>query len=88
MPTPRVYHYRDFPGLIWDLRPDAVIDRDSPAVLARVLGSGSTEAIRALVDFDVVRHQFDALWLPDPVRYVWRIVLGLPAGTPHRQAKP
>ena len=73
------YHYRDFPGLFWDLQPEAVIDRESPAVLARVLTAGSTEAIRALVDFDLVRRHFATLWLPTPVREVWRRVLGLPA---------
>lgn len=77
MLTSRVYRYGDFPDLFWDLRPDAVIDRNSPAVLARVLTRGSTEAIRALVDFEIVRQQFDELWLPVPVRDVWRRVLGL-----------
>lgn len=77
-----VYHYRDFPDLFWDLRPDAVIERDNPAVLARVLTHGSTAAIRALVDFDLVRQQFTALWLPEPVRYVWGKVLGVGSAAP------
>lgn len=80
MATDQVYHYRDFPDLFWDIQPDAIIDRENPAMLARVLTSGSSEAIRALVDFDVVRREFDALWLPEPVRHVWRKVLRLDAG--------
>lgn len=78
-----IHHYRDFPELFWDADPDAVIAADNEVVLSRVLRLGSMAAVRQLVDFDVLRARWDAIWLPDDVRYFWsRVLAHLPAGSP------
>jgi len=83
MPRP-VSHYRDFPELFWDADPDAVIEPDNPFVLGRVLQQGSVDHVRQLVDFEILRTQWDRLWLPARTRYVWQKILDLlpPASGP------
>ncbi|MGH7551552.1 MAG: hypothetical protein ACREMQ_00820 [Longimicrobiales bacterium] len=77
MSTRPVYRFRDFPDLFWDAEPDAVIEPDNPFVLGRVLQLGSMEQLRQLVDLDILREQWDRLWLPPRTRYVWQKVLDL-----------
>ncbi len=77
------HRYRDFPELFWDADPDAVIAPDNEVVLSRVLRLGSIAAVRQLVDFEVLRVKWDAIWLPDEARYFWsRVLAHLPAVSP------
>jgi len=76
--TPR---YGDYPELFWDLRPEEPIDVEHPAVLGRILASGSLEMIRTLVPFDTIRWNIDRIEAPENVRYFWRLVIQ------HRQKK-
>jgi hypothetical protein len=69
------YKYGDFPELFWDAQRDAVIEPDNVVMLSRVLSQGSMEAIRRLVDFDIVRQRWEELWLTPDTRYVWAKVL-------------
>jgi hypothetical protein len=71
-PPPR---YGDYPELFWDLDPAAPIDVEHPAVLGRVLESGSLEMIRALVPFEVIRRNVDAIEAPEHVRDFWKLVV-------------
>jgi hypothetical protein len=73
----RPYHYRDFPELFWDAKPEAVIELDNPFVLSRVLQKGSLEHVRKLVDFNILRAKWGELWLPERTRYVWGKVLDI-----------
>ncbi len=78
-PPPR---YGDYPVLFWDLDPSEPIDVEHPAVLGRMLESGSLEMIRALVPFEVIRRNVDAVEAPEHVREFWKLVVQ------HRDASP
>jgi hypothetical protein len=69
------YRYRDFPGLFWDLKGDLEVDRRNPAVIARVLADGSTEAIRKIVPRHVLLRDFETLELPPHARRFWSVVV-------------
>jgi hypothetical protein len=72
-----VYRYGDFPELFWDVKPDAVIDRTNPRLIARVLTHGSIEAIRMLVPMDVLLREFETIEMPDHVRRFWSLFVDL-----------
>jgi hypothetical protein len=67
--------YGDYPELFWDLRPDEPIDVEHPAVLGRILASGSFEMIRAMVPFDIIRRRLDDIEAPEHVRSFWALVV-------------
>jgi hypothetical protein len=67
--------YGDYPELFWDLRPDEPIDVEHPAVLGRILASGSFEMIRAMVPFDTIRRNLDEIEAPEHVRGFWKLVV-------------
>lgn len=67
--------YGDYPALFWDLDPTESIDVEHPAVLGRMLESGSLEMIRSLVPFDVIRRNVEAMEAPEHVRGFWKLVV-------------
>lgn len=70
-----VYRYRDFPELFQDLDPDAVVDRDDPLIIARVLREGNLSHVKKLVRMDVLAREIDHLQLPEHIRSFWALVL-------------
>jgi hypothetical protein len=73
--SPTEYRYGDFPELFWDAEPDAVIDPENRIMLARVITSGSIEAVRVLVSPEVLRRHLPTLPVTDHARRFWEQVL-------------
>ncbi len=70
-----VYHYRDFPELFWDLKGDAPVDAQNPAVIARLLMHARPETLWKLVPVPVLLEKFDQLDLPEHSRKFWALVV-------------
>jgi hypothetical protein len=69
------YRYGEFPELFWDARPDEVVDRENPVVLARVLTQGSEDAQAKLVRFETLERLLPSLIIPEHSRRFWNVVL-------------
>lgn len=77
MPTAEqtVYRYGDFPELFWDLKRDAPVDPQNPAIIARLLMHARPETLWKLVPVPVLLEKFDELDLPDHSRKFWSLVV-------------
>jgi hypothetical protein len=65
----------DYPELFWDLKPDALIPRDNPTIIARILREGSMQMIAELISLEVLEREFPDLILPEPTRRYWTVFL-------------
>jgi|GEM_PF-4916624 len=70
-----VYRYGDFPELFWDLKRDAPVDGQNPAIIARLLMHARPETLWKLVPVSVLLEKFDQLDLPDHSRRFWALVI-------------
>lgn len=70
-----VYRYGDFPELFWDLKKDAPVDAQNPAIIARLLMHARPETLWKLVPVPVLLEKFDQLDLPDHSRRFWFLVV-------------
>jgi hypothetical protein len=70
-----VYRYGDFPELFWDLKRDAPVDVQHPAIIARLLMHARPETLWKLVPVPVLLEKFDSLDLPDHSRKFWAVVI-------------
>lgn len=75
LPSRPVYRYRDFPGVFWEMQPDAIIDVTVPAVVARILNTERVDIIRTLIPLSDLADRLDELPLMDHQRDFWRMVL-------------
>ncbi|HEX2080616.1 MAG TPA: hypothetical protein VHG08_23130 [Longimicrobium sp.] len=70
-----VYRYGDFPELFWDLKRDAPVDAENPAIIARLLMYARPETLWKLVPVPVLLEKFDKLELPEHSRKFWALVI-------------
>lgn len=70
-----VYRYGDFPELFWDLKRDAPVDAQNPAIIARLLMNARPEVLWKLVPVPVLLEKFDQLDLPEHSRKFWSLVV-------------
>jgi hypothetical protein len=77
MPTDKqvVHRYGDFPELFWDLKRDALVDAENPAIIARLLMHARPETLWKLVPVPVLLEKFDQLDLPEHSRKFWSLVV-------------
>ncbi|GBD31161.1 hypothetical protein HRbin33_00109 [bacterium HR33] len=72
------YRYGDFPELFWDAKPEASIDLEHPAVLARILTRSSPEILVRLVSPERLLEHLPRLPLNEHARAFWeRVALHL-----------
>jgi hypothetical protein len=69
------YRYGDFPELFWDLKRDAPVDGENPAIIARLLMHARPETLWKLVAVPVLLEKFDQLNLPEHSRKFWTLVV-------------
>jgi hypothetical protein len=70
-----LYRYGDFPELFWDLKRDAPVDAQNPAIIARLLQHARPETLWKLVPVPVLLEKFEQLDLPDHSRRFWSVVV-------------
>lgn len=70
-----IYRYGDFPELFWDLKREARVDAENPAIIARLLMHARPETLWKLVPVPVLLEKFDQLDLPDHSRTFWALVV-------------
>jgi hypothetical protein len=82
------YRYGDFPELFWDLKRDAPVDGENPAIIARLLMHARPETLWKLVPVAVLLEKFDQLDLPEHSRKFWSLVVQELRQRPTRREQP